>query len=75
MMILDENEVIPFLKSQWNALCKNGILLNTAFLPLKIDFVFAFCGISSGSARFAKVPVLRCLESTMFKSFIQVARG
>ena len=26
-MILDENEVIPFEKSPWNALCKNGILL------------------------------------------------
>ena len=26
-MFLDENEVIPFQKTPWNALCKNGILL------------------------------------------------
>ena len=26
-MFLDENEVIPFQKSPWNALCKKGILL------------------------------------------------
>ena len=26
-MILDENEVIPFQKSPWNALCKNGICI------------------------------------------------
>ena len=27
MVFLDENEVLPFLKSPWSALCKNGILL------------------------------------------------
>ena len=30
-MILDENEVIPYQKSPWNALCKNGILLKIPF--------------------------------------------
>ena len=27
MMFLDKNEVIPFQKCPWNALCKNGMLL------------------------------------------------
>ena len=26
-MLVNKNEVIPFWKSPWNALCKNGILL------------------------------------------------
>ena len=26
-MLVNKNEVIPFQKSSWNALCKNGILL------------------------------------------------
>ena len=26
MMLVNENEVIPFKKSPWNSLCKNGIV-------------------------------------------------
>ena len=40
-MFLDENEVIPFQKSPWNALCKSGILLKKNFFKPKFedDFV------------------------------------
>ena len=45
IMFLDKNEVIPFQKCPWNALCKIGILLATLghpnkeqqFVPAKID--------------------------------------
>ena len=30
-MLVNKNEVIPFQKSPWNALCKNGILLKMPF--------------------------------------------
>ena len=34
MLFIDKNEVIPFQKCPWNALCKNQILLkNTSFYP------------------------------------------
>ena len=36
MMLADKNEVIPFQKSPWNALCKNGILLKTPLFQNKM---------------------------------------
>ena len=38
MMILDENEIIHFQKSPWNALCKNGILIKIFKTKFKDDF-------------------------------------
>ena len=41
MMFLDKNEVIPFQKCPWNALCKNGILLKISLFSkpnLKTSF-------------------------------------
>ena len=34
-MILGENEIIPFQKSSWNALCKNGFVKDTPFFKTK----------------------------------------
>ena len=42
MMFFDENEVIPFQKCPWNALCKNGILFkNTPLFKTKFKDIFS----------------------------------
>ena len=49
-------------KSGWSNVYFRGqrlyILENNIFLPLKIDLVLAFCGISASSTLFVKVPIL-----------------
>ena len=38
-MFLGENEVIPFQKSPWDALCKNGILFKYLFFKLNLKTI------------------------------------
>ena len=77
-MILDENEVIPFQKSPWKALCKNGILLKILLFfktKFKDDFFnqtpqhHHFCAFNSPFIFQESLgyPILKIKDSTEFQ--------
>ena len=61
MMILDENEVIPFQKSPWNVLCKKlNFVKDTPFFKTKFKDNFFQ---SNTTAPFSEIIRLRCLKN------------
>ena len=56
MMFLDKNEVIPFQKSPWNALCKNGIFVKNTLFQNQIKRRFFQSNTTTPSFRYIQWP-------------------
>ena len=71
MMIVNNNEVITFQNSPWNALCKNGILLN---IPLFSNPNFKRMFHSIISVQSIAFHVAEIIRLRYLRKIIQISR-
>ena len=65
IMVVDKNEIIPFQKSPWNALCKNGISLKYQFFYSKPNFKTNFFNQALPQHHFCTVNSLLMLQKSL----------